>query len=237
MTVPKDRRVFINHNKHVAKMVDTYRAVRTLKIDGEKRWPGELVPEAHTWLRVGNAEHSGYIKLVRVPESEFDQAVANYCPDLAQSLAEKAKGAPVAEKDDTKIAGFRFNEDGQVVDVAAQRRLEKERELASLAPNDRPARYDAGGTPEYMEQNSPDHIHSDGGSTLWSQKAMDDLDLKIPGDGIDEKTEAEEGELIEGDGDSITPGDGGPPPRKDRRGPGVRAHDADEVPPNEGEGK
>lgn len=169
MTAPKPRQVFRNPQKRT-ELINTFRALRTLKIAGEKRWPGQLVPEAHTWLRVGNFTHTGYLKEVQVPEAEFDAAVADFCPGLTEVLASKAKGTPVASSDDTKFTGFQTDENGQVIDVAARRRFEREVELANTAPNDRVATdRHAQGTPEAREQNSPEGFHSDGGPTLWQE--------------------------------------------------------------------
>lgn len=151
--------------------VNTYRAQRILTINGEKRAPGELVPEAHTWLRVGNIEHTGYIKNEQVSEKDFDEAVQKYCPDLADRLEGLAKGKKMAKQDDDN-RGFRYDEDGGVVDVAAQRRLAREREAASVAPNDRAAADHSMGTPAERDENTPEHLHSDGGPTLWSDKGL-----------------------------------------------------------------
>jgi hypothetical protein len=169
--VKPNRLVQRNPRKKEEGKVNTYRAQRYLKINGERRAPGELVPEAHTWFRVGNSEHTGFIKNEQVSESEFDEAVQKYCPDLADRLEGLAKGKQMAEKDEGP-RGFTFDEDGAVVDVAARRRLAREREAAQVAPNDRAAADGSLGTPAEREEQTPDHIHSDGGPTLWSEKGL-----------------------------------------------------------------
>jgi len=169
--VKPNRVVHRNPRKQVEDKVNTYRAQRYLTINGEKRAPGELVPEAHTWLRVGNIEHTGYIKNEQVSEKDFDEAVQKYCPDLADRLEGLAKGKKMAKKDDND-RGFRYDEDGNVVDVAARRRLAREREMANTAPNDRAAADHSLGTPAAIEEQTADHIHSDGGPTTWSEKGL-----------------------------------------------------------------
>jgi hypothetical protein len=176
MTNTKPSKVFINPKKRVAEKVNTYRAARTLKINGEKRWPGQLVPEASLWLRVGNFTHTGYLKEEQVPENEFDQAVQEYCPDLADRLAEKVKGVPVADKDDNKFTGFQIDENGRVRDTAAMRRLERERVLAETPPNERAAGDGTHGTPQQLEEDSAEDFHSDGGPTLFQEPEGDGFD-------------------------------------------------------------
>lgn len=66
--------------------IQTYRAKRPLKMGLTTRNPGELVPEASTWLRVDNSVHSGFLAEVYIPEEEFAEAVNKYCPELAEKL-------------------------------------------------------------------------------------------------------------------------------------------------------
>lgn len=68
-------------------LYDSYIAKRRLKIAGIYREPGQLAPEASTWLRVDNFLHTGYLGAVKLSEDELRAAVAEFCPDdLAQVL-------------------------------------------------------------------------------------------------------------------------------------------------------
>lgn len=59
-----------------------------------------------------------------------------------------------------------MNEDGSVSDPGAQAAAERALRNATVPPNEREADDHSVGTPAWMEQNSPPHMHSDGGSTL-----------------------------------------------------------------------
>lgn len=64
------------------KMVKAYVANRFLKIGTETREPGELVPEAPTWNTMMHYVHMNHLLQIEVSQSEYDEAVAKYCPDL-----------------------------------------------------------------------------------------------------------------------------------------------------------
>lgn len=66
------------------------------------------------------------------------------------------------------------NDDGSVTDTAAQAFLERQLRHSATAPNDRRTDDHTVGTAQWREENSPDNMHSDGGSTL----AYDDPDAK-----------------------------------------------------------
>lgn len=66
--------------------VRTYEAGRILDIGEGKRQPGELVPEAHTWFRLQNLVHTGYLLSVEVTTETFNKAVQQYCPELKDEL-------------------------------------------------------------------------------------------------------------------------------------------------------
>jgi len=56
---------------------------------GDPRDPdahGQLVPEAHTVLRLHTLVYSGYLDEVEVEEDEFRAAIAEYCPELEQEI-------------------------------------------------------------------------------------------------------------------------------------------------------
>lgn len=67
-------------------MIESYQARRPLKMGADKRMPGELVPEAHTWLRVEHHVHCGNMTKVPLDEQQFQEAVQKYSPDLAEML-------------------------------------------------------------------------------------------------------------------------------------------------------
>lgn len=69
------------------KTVKTYRARRPQTMGNEIRQPGELVPEACTWFRVDSHVHTGYLTEVDIPESEFIEAVQQYCPEMAEQIS------------------------------------------------------------------------------------------------------------------------------------------------------
>jgi hypothetical protein len=66
--------------------VRTYEAGRILDIGEGKRQPGELVPEAHTWFRLQDLLHTGYLISVEVTARTFAQAVNKYCQELKDEL-------------------------------------------------------------------------------------------------------------------------------------------------------
>lgn len=70
--------------------VTTYAARRRLKIAPGWREPGELVPEAHTWMRRDDWLHTGYLQAVTVSEADFRAAVAQYAPDSAETILERS---------------------------------------------------------------------------------------------------------------------------------------------------
>lgn len=72
-------------------MTQTYQARYRLLIGESWREPGQLVPEAVTWFRVDSLVHHGRLIKVEVTADEFDAAVAQYSPDLAEQIT----GAPV----------------------------------------------------------------------------------------------------------------------------------------------
>jgi hypothetical protein len=67
-----------------------------------------------------------------------------------------------------------MNEDGSIRDKAAQDFLDRQIAMASTRPNERRADDHRVGTPQWMEEHSPENMHSDGSSTL----AIDDPDAK-----------------------------------------------------------
>jgi len=87
--------------------VKTYAAGRVLNMPGNKpRLPGfhtlgsgdwergELVPEAHTILRLDSFLHSGHLDEVEVEEEEFRAAIAKYCPEMEEQILLNAGVAP-----------------------------------------------------------------------------------------------------------------------------------------------
>jgi hypothetical protein len=72
-------------------MVKTYVARRRLKMGADLwREPGELVPEAHTWMRIESYLNSGYVRPTEISEDDFRAAVASYCPEESARILELA---------------------------------------------------------------------------------------------------------------------------------------------------
>jgi len=82
--------------------VKTYAASRLLDMGGGRiREPGyhllgsgehdrgQLVPEAHTVLRLDSMLHTGFVEEVEVDEDEFRAAIAEYCPELEDEILAK----------------------------------------------------------------------------------------------------------------------------------------------------
>lgn len=67
-------------------MIATYRARYRLKIGTGYREPGELVPEAHTWLRPMSFVHMGRLLPVEVDEVDFRFAVHTLCRDSTEAI-------------------------------------------------------------------------------------------------------------------------------------------------------
>lgn len=70
----------------------TYTAGRRLKINATWREVGELVPEAHGWMRVEEWAHTGHLREVEVPEADFRTALEKFVPaEGHDALLEKAQ--------------------------------------------------------------------------------------------------------------------------------------------------
>lgn len=67
-------------------MTKTYAAGRRLKIGDGWREPGDLVPEAYTWLRMQDWLHTGYLKEVDVEDGELRSAISKFCPELSEQI-------------------------------------------------------------------------------------------------------------------------------------------------------
>lgn len=85
-------------------MIKTYKMRRPSRIGTQTRNRDELVPEAHLWRLVDGMVRSGRLWEVKVPEADFQAAVAKYCPENAAELYTKLGLKPL-EVPNEKVRG------------------------------------------------------------------------------------------------------------------------------------
>ena len=87
-------------------MIDTFKVRRRCLIADQWREYGELVPEGHTWRIIESEVASGALERVQVSEADFEAAVQQYCPELAEEIYAREGLEPYVPGDeDTGTSG------------------------------------------------------------------------------------------------------------------------------------
>lgn len=81
----------------------------------------------------------------------------------------------------TNVYPESMNEDGSVNDVGAQKLLEEQQLRSDTSPNDRATPDGSAGNPQWLEDHSPEYMHSDGGPTLHAEPGTYEPEAVGPG--------------------------------------------------------